>query len=84
MEVTAMTTAGNGHVARIRASTPQTIEQKLNEEVAAAQDYAMREGRQGVKVTRHEPTAFTVAVSPDVAYGRTVEHDELRAERPHP
>jgi hypothetical protein len=79
-----MTSAGNGHVAYIRAFTPQTIEQKLNEAVAAAQDYAMREGRHGVQVTRHEPTAFTVAVSPDIAYGRTIEHDEFRAERLHP
>lgn len=73
-----MKSAGNERVARIRAFTPQTIEEKLNEAVAAAQDYAMQGGRHGVKVTRHEPTVFTVSVSPDVAYGRTMEHDEFR------
>lgn len=76
-----MTSPDNGHVTYIRAFTPQTIEQKLNEAVAAAQDHARRKGQHGVKVVRHEPTAFTVAVSPDVAYGRTIEHDEFRAER---
>jgi hypothetical protein len=75
-----MTSADNGHVAYIRAFTPQTIELKLNEAVASAQDYAMQEGRHGVKAIRHEPTAFTVAVSQDVEYGRTIEHDEFRAE----
>jgi hypothetical protein len=76
-----MTSAETRRRAYIRAYTPQTIEQKLNEAVAAAQDYAMQEGQHGVKVIRHEPTVFTVAVSPDVAYGRTMEHDEFRGER---
>jgi hypothetical protein len=78
-----MKSVGNGRVAHIRAFTPQTIEEKLNEAVEAARDYAMQEGRHGIKVTRHEPTVFTVSVSPDVAYGRTMEHDEFRPrERP--
>ena len=46
-EVIDMTSADHGHVTYIRAFTPQTIEQKLNEAVAAAQDHARRKGQQG-------------------------------------
>ncbi|MCZ9884742.1 hypothetical protein [Arthrobacter sp. B2a2-09] len=72
-----MTSADNGHMAHIRAFTPQSIEQKINQAVDSAQNRALQEGHHGVKVTRHSPTAFTVAVSPDVAYGWTMEQDEF-------
>ncbi|MCZ9880584.1 hypothetical protein [Arthrobacter sp. B2a2-09] len=72
-----MTSADNGHMTHIRAFTPQSIEQKLNHAVDSAQSHALQQGRHGVKVTRHSPTTFTVAVSPDVAYGWTQEHDEF-------
>lgn len=63
----------------VRAYTPDGIEQQLNAAVASVQIAAMVEGRWGIRVTRHEPTTFTVAVCPEVVYGQTVEYDELRA-----
>ena len=73
-----MTSPAPKYTAYIHAATPHSVEQKLAHAVDSVQNHAREEGRHGVKVTRHSLTTFTVAVSPDVAYGWTTEHDELR------
>lgn len=47
----------------------------LDEAVQRAEKYAQRGGRQGVLVSRHEPTLYTVLVSDNVPYGLTYERD---------
>jgi hypothetical protein len=51
------------------------VSEDLNTAVELAQQHAMEEGKQGVLVTRHGPSSFTVAASDDVPYGITQERE---------
>jgi len=60
---------------RITGHTPAAIDEELNTACEAAREHAVREGRNGLLVTRHGPDLYTVAVSSNVPYGQTREHD---------
>jgi len=51
------------------------IEESINTAVETARVHSMREGWQGILVTRHEPGLYTVNLSVDVPYGVTMERD---------
>ncbi|MHA7292122.1 hypothetical protein ACX80V_21165 [Arthrobacter sp. MDT3-24] len=51
------------------------IEDSINMAVEMARDHSMKEGWQGILVTRHEPGQYTVNLSGDVPYGVTMERD---------
>ncbi|GAB2721821.1 hypothetical protein ACX801_10240 [Arthrobacter bambusae] len=55
------------------------IEESINTAVETARVHAMREGWQGIVVTRHEPGLYTVNLSGDVPYGVTMERDLCRS-----
>lgn len=59
----------------VEAHEPHLIEADLGAAVDAALEYAMREGRCGILVTRHGLTTFTVAVSDQVPFGQTMEEN---------
>lgn len=59
------------------------IEESINTVVETARVHSMREGWQGILVTRHEPGLYTVNVSGDVPYGVTMERDAAAPELPH-
>jgi hypothetical protein len=63
-------------VLEITAHDPQTLENDLNSAVETALEYAMKECRHGILVTRHGYTSYTVAVSRDVPFGQTHERVE--------
>lgn len=50
-----------------------SMERQLDEAVTAATARAMREGRKGILVTRHDYGLFTVALSDVVPFGLTRE-----------
>lgn len=50
------------------------MEHRLNEAEAVAKARAMREGRQGILVTRHGYGSFTDTLSDAVPFGLTYEH----------
>lgn len=58
--------------ARDRAS----LEGQLDEAVTAAMTRAMRDGSQGILVTQHNYDSYTVALSDDVPFGLTREHQD--------
>jgi hypothetical protein len=53
-----------------------SMEHRLDEAVAVAVAWAMREGRQGILVTQHDNDSFTVDLSDAVPFGLTREHQE--------
>jgi hypothetical protein len=59
----------------VEANEPLEIEQDLNAAVDAALLHAMQDGSQGILVTRHGHSTFTVAVSSKVPYGQTMEEN---------
>ena len=64
-----------GRIYRVTGDTPRIVSEDLDAAVALAQQHAMGAGKHGVLVTRHGPASFTVAVSGDVPYGITLEHE---------
>lgn len=60
---------------RITGDTPAAIDEELNAACEAARAHAVREGRNGLLVTRHGPDHYTVSISSNVPYGQTREHD---------
>jgi hypothetical protein len=60
----------------ITATDRSGMERQLDEAVAVARTRAMREGRQGILVTRHAYDSFTVALSDAVPFGVTLEHQD--------
>lgn len=53
------------------------MESGLDEAVAIARTLAMEEGRRGILVTRDGFGSFTVALSSDVPFGVTIEHQNM-------
>ncbi|MFE4229217.1 hypothetical protein ACFRJ8_15160 [Arthrobacter sp. NPDC056886] len=60
----------------ITATDRASLDRQLDEAVDAAITRAIREGRQGILVTRHAHDSFTVALSDDVPFGQTLEHQD--------
>lgn len=60
----------------VTATDRASMERELGEAVAAAMTPAMREGRRGILVTRHDSSSFTVDLSDAVPFGLTCEHRE--------
>ena len=54
-----------------------SMEDRLEEAVTAARAMAIRNGRQGILVTRHSYYSFTVALSEDVPFGLSRENQEF-------
>jgi predicted glycosyltransferase len=52
------------------------MERQLEEAVTAAKSRAMHERRQGILITRHDHSKFTVALTDRVPFGLTREADE--------
>lgn len=53
-----------------------SMERQLDDAVAVARAQAAIEGRQGILVTRHDYSSFTVALSDAVPFGLTREHQD--------
>lgn len=60
----------------IVATDRDSRDRQLDAAVAVARTRAMREGRRGILVTRHAYDSFTVALSDDVPFGLTLEHQD--------
>ena len=60
----------------ITATDSASMERQLDEAVDVAMTRAMREGRQGILVTRHAYDSFTVTLSDAVPFGLTLEHQD--------
>jgi hypothetical protein len=60
----------------ITATDRSSMDRQLDEAVAVARSRAMREGRQGILVTRHAYDSFTVSLSDAVPFGLTLEHQD--------
>lgn len=70
-----ISTIEDGRTFFVEADEPREIEQDLNAAVDAALLHAIQDGSQGILVTRHGHSTFTVAVSSKVPYGQTMEED---------
>ena len=68
-----ITTVEEGRHLHITGDTGDTIQTDLNTAVDIVKIQAIQEGRHGILVTRHGPGNYTVAISPEVPYGRTLE-----------
>lgn len=64
-----------GRTFLVEADAPHEIDRDLNAAVDAALLHAIQDGSQGILVTRHGHSTFTVAVSSKVPYGQTMEED---------
>ncbi|MCB5290998.1 hypothetical protein [Arthrobacter sp. SO3] len=58
-------------IAEIAATEASTLEEELNIAVDKARAKAEQEGRQGILVTRHGQSRFTIEISAEVPYGLT-------------
>lgn len=58
----------------ITSTDRASMELQLGQAVAVARTMAMREGRQGILVTRHAYDSFTVVLSDAVPFGQTLEN----------
>lgn len=79
-----ITTIDPGRYFHITGATSTAIEDGINGAVDMARDHSMREGWQGILVTRHGPGLYTVALSADVPYGVIMERDAYSGSRPIP
>lgn len=59
----------------VTGTTPTAIQDSITHAVQTAQEHSMREGWQGILVTRHNPGLYTVALSAEVPYGVIMERD---------
>lgn len=70
-----ITTIDPGRYFHVTGATSTAIEDSINGAVEMARDHSMGEGWQGILVTRHDPSLYTVALSADVPYGVIMERD---------
>jgi hypothetical protein len=68
----------------VTATDRASMDRQLDAAETVARKWAMREGRQGILVTRHDHGSFTVALSDAVPFGLTREHDRGRADTRKP
>jgi hypothetical protein len=67
-------------VADIVVTEAPELETQLDRAVKTAIDAALKDGRQGVLVTRHDHCKFTVALTPEVRFGTTQARDLWEAD----
>jgi hypothetical protein len=60
----------------VTATDRTSMERQLEEAVSVAKTRALREGRRGILVSRHDFDSFTVALSDAVPFGITREHQD--------
>lgn len=60
----------------VTAHDRKSLENDLNTAEAVAQNHAMQERDHGILVTRYNPTTYTVALSREVPFGQTHEHQQ--------
>ncbi|BCW86618.1 hypothetical protein NicSoilE8_42910 (plasmid) [Arthrobacter sp. NicSoilE8] len=65
-------------IADFVVATREERDSKLDRAVSAAQALASIDARLGILVTRHDFWRFSVALSPDVAYGHIQECDSAQ------
>ena len=73
-----ITTIDSGRHFHVSVERRSQLDEELNAAVDLARNRALKEGDMGILVTRHEPSVFTVALSKEIPYGTTVEHDTTR------
>jgi len=71
-----ITTIEPGRYFHVIAQNQSQIQDELNTAVESARAHASMEGWLGILVTRHSPETYTVALSPSVPYGLTIERDD--------
>ncbi|MBT8163503.1 MULTISPECIES: hypothetical protein [Arthrobacter] len=59
----------------VTAPSGQPPESEIDQAVQTAITEALKEGTQGIKVTRHDYATFTVELAEDVTFGTTLEID---------
>ena len=65
-------------IADFRVSSASEARIKLADAVTVAERAAFADRNHGVLVTRHSYNRFSVALSPAVPFGITIEHDYVR------
>ncbi|MET3948356.1 hypothetical protein ABIB49_003077 [Arthrobacter sp. UYCu512] len=70
-----ITTIDPGRYFHVTGATAATVQDGITHAVQTAQEHSMREGWQGILVTRHHPGLYTVALSAEVPYGLIIERD---------
>ncbi|WP_442543636.1 hypothetical protein ACSBOX_17715 [Arthrobacter sp. KN11-1C] len=68
-----ITTVAEGRHFHITGDTPAIIQADLGAAVDMVKTHAIQERAHGILVTQHGPGTYTVAMSPEVPYGRTLE-----------
>lgn len=63
---------------KIYPTTRADLLARLDTAVESAQAAAILDGKNGVLITRHDHSTFSVEISPEVPYGLTIERDALR------
>ncbi|MDP9888739.1 hypothetical protein LFT44_18950 [Arthrobacter sp. FW306-05-C] len=76
-----ITTVQAGSTYHVRGDNPWIIQEDLTAAVEIARHEAMKDGRQGILVTRLGPGSFTVALSTKVPYGTTQEFCQMKSGR---
>jgi hypothetical protein len=71
-----ISTMEDGRSYAVEVNDASVLDEDLNSAVDLARQHAMLAGENGVLVTRHGPTTFTVAVSEAVPFGETRERLE--------
>lgn len=77
-----ITTIDPGRYFHVTGATSTAIEDSINGAGDLARDHSMREGWQGILVTRNDPGLYTVALSADVPYGVIMERDAYGGSMP--
>ncbi len=72
-----ISTIEDGRKFHVEANDPSALDEELSKAADMARQQAVHEGQNGVLVTRHGYTSFTVAISPDVPFGQTHERHEM-------
>lgn len=52
------------------------LQEQLESAHEKVRSFAVSDGQHGVLITRHRHNVYTLAVSPEVPYGRTYERDD--------
>jgi hypothetical protein len=62
-------------VLTVKAMDGKSLDLELDAAVARLREQAVLDGTRGIVVTRYTPETFTVALSDDVPFGKTLELD---------
>jgi len=70
-----ITTIETGRYFHVSGMSPREIERDLTKAVGLAQEGSKGHGWLGVLISRHETDLYTVALSPLVPFGQTLERE---------